>query len=210
MDDEHPEPNPTSPRTLLEAWAQGDRAAGQTLLDRHFDRLFRFFELSVPGMAEDLIQDTLIAALEGRDRYRGDASFGAFLMGIARNKVYMHWRTRGRRPAQVDIEDVSVEALGASPSSIIARRDDEMRLLVALRKIPLRAQLMLQMHYWDELSGPDLALAFELPEGTVRSRLRRAKQLLRDALSELNAGVVMSDGDDFDRWVSSVRESLHR
>lgn len=203
------QPNPTETRTLLDAWAGGDRAAGQALLDRHFDRLFRFFELSVPGHAEDLIQDTLLAALEGRDRYRGEAGFGAFLMGIARNKVYMHWRARGRRPAQVDIEDVSVEALGASPSSIIARRDDEMRLLAALRKIPLAAQLMLQMHYWDRLTGPQLAVAFELPEGTVRSRLFRAKQLLREAIEELNTGTAMS-GDSFDAWVRAMQESLHR
>ncbi|MBV1856851.1 MAG: sigma-70 family RNA polymerase sigma factor [Nannocystaceae bacterium] len=192
---------------LLDAWALGDERAAQALLTRHFDRLFRFFELSAPGAAEDLVQETLLAALEGRDSYRADANFCAFLMGIARNKVLMYWRTRSRRPREVDVGALSLEALGASATSVIARRDAERSLLLALRLIPLADQLLLQMHYWDGLTGPELANALDVPEGTVRSRLRSAKARLREHVGQGSARDV--DDDSFDAWVRSLRKRLH-
>ena len=191
---------------LLDAWAAGDDSAAQALLARHFDRLFRFFELSAPGVAEDLVQETLLAALEGRARFRGEARFGTFLMGIARNKVLMHWRTRARRPEEVDVGTLSLEALGASATSIIAHKDAEQKLLHALRTIPLADQLLLQMHYWDGLTGPQLAEALDRPEGTVRSRLRSAKTKLRALLED--ARPVSGDQGDFDAWIAGLRESL--
>lgn len=191
---------------LLEAWAAGDGSAGQALLTRHFDRLFRFFELSAPGLAEDLVQETMLAALEGRARFRGESGFGTFLMGIARNKVLMHWRTRARRPDAVEIGSLSLEALGASATSIIAHKDAEQRLLQALRTIPLADQLLLQMHYWDGLTGPQLAAALDRPEGTVRSRLRSAKAKLRALLDD--ARPVREGQSGFDAWVAGLRETL--
>ncbi|MGH1344308.1 MAG: RNA polymerase sigma factor [Nannocystales bacterium] len=195
-------------KELLEAWDLGDERAAQALLTRHFDRLFRFFELSAPGAAEDLVQETLVAALEGRARFRADASFGAYLMGIARNKVLMYWRTRSRRPREVDVGAMSLEALGASATSVIAHRDAERRLLLALRTIPLADQLLLQMHYWDGLTGPELAEALDLPEGTVRTRLRSAKAKLRDSV-EADVSVRGRAVDSFDDWVCSLRDRLH-
>lgn len=196
----------TEESDLLHAWAAGDESAAQALLARHFDRLFRFFELSAPGLAEDLMQETLLAALEARDRFRGDARFGTFLMGIARNKVMMHWRSRARRPEEVDVGGLSLEALGASATSIIAHKDAEQRLLQALRTIPLADQLLLQMHYWDGLTGPQLAEALECPEGTVRSRLRSAKAKLRALLEDSRP--VSEDQGGFDAWVEGLRQSL--
>ncbi len=196
-------------KELLEAWDRGDERAAQALLTRHFDRLFRFFELSAPGAAEDLVQETLLAALEGRERYRADANFGAYLMGIARKKVLMYWRTRSRRPREVDVGALSLEALGASATSVLAHRDAERRLLLALRVIPLADQLLLQMHYWDALTGPELASALDVPEGTVRSRLRSAKARLREC-AEANGSTRGADADSFDDWVRSLRERLHR
>lgn len=193
---------------LLEAWEQGDERAAQALLTRHFDRLFRFFELSAPGTAEDLVQETLLAVLEGRGRFRGDANFGAYLMGIARKKVLMYWRTRSRRPREVDVGALSLEALGASATSVIAHRDAERHLLSALRVIPLADQLLLQMHYWDELTGPELATALDVPEGTVRSRLRGAKARLRECV-DVHGPVRGADADSFDSWVRGLRERLH-
>lgn len=191
---------------LLRAWAAGDESAAQALLSRHFDRLFRFFELSAPGSAEDLVQETMIAALEARHRFRGDARFSTFLMGIARNKVLMFWRSRGRRPQEVDIGALSLEALGASPTSIIAHKAAEQQLLHALRSIPLADQLLLQLHYWDGLTGPQLAQTLECPEGTVRSRLRSAKAKLRALIIE--GRPVREDEGGFDAWVASLRSSL--
>jgi RNA polymerase sigma-70 factor (ECF subfamily) len=193
-----------SDHALLEAWAAGDREAAGKLLARHFDRLYRFFETSAPGQAEDLLQDTLLGCIESHTRYRREASFVAFLMGIARNKVLMYWRTKGRRPAMVDVAELSLVALGASPSTMLADRRELQLLFAAMRQIPIDAQMLLQLHYWDGLNGPSLAAALEVPEGTVRSRLRRAKTQLREAME--SADFPHRDEGALDEWMAALGE----
>ena len=57
----------------------------------------------------------------------------------------------------------------------------------ALRRIPLELQVALELYYWEGMAGPELAAALDLPEGTVRTRLRRGRQLVREQLTELGA-----------------------
>ena len=57
---------------LLHAWHRGDDGAAETLLQRHFDTLYRFFRSKLDGPIDDLIQSTLLACIEQRDRFRGE------------------------------------------------------------------------------------------------------------------------------------------
>jgi len=195
-------------RELLTAWANGDAKAGATLLERHFDRLRRFFDATAPTHAEDLVQNTLLACVQARDRFRGDSSFVTFLLGIARNQVLMWWRTRARRGPTEAFDELSLEALGASPSTMVAQRREQQLLLAALRRIPLGSQILLQLHYWDGLGGAELATVLGIPEGTVRSRLRRAKELARQEIETLaaDAAELASMRDGFDGWIASLRK----
>ena len=152
------------------------------LLQQHFDRLYRFCEAAAPDHAEDLVQDTLVACLESHHRYRNEGTFVSFMLGVARNKVLTHWRRRARRGFAVPIETVPLAALDPSPSTAVRHRNDTTRMLAKLRHLPLDDQLLLQMHYWDGLTGPALSRALDVPEGTVRSRLRRAKARLAESL----------------------------
>jgi RNA polymerase sigma-70 factor (ECF subfamily) len=191
---------------LLAAWAQGDAKAGEALIERHFDALFRFFEHAVPSHAEDLVQDTLAACVEARDRYEATAGFRAFVFGIARNKALMFWRTRGRRGTTVDLATTSLEDLGASPTQRIAGDQRERMLLAGLRRIPVEAQILLQLHYWESMAGPALARVFDVPEGTIRSRLRRAKDSLVAQMEALAQGETRlhTTVDNLDRWAASM------
>src|SRR5690606_10349004 len=54
---------------LLAAWRDGDAAAGGRLFRRHFDTLFRFFSTKLDGPVEDLVQDTFLGCVRGRDRF---------------------------------------------------------------------------------------------------------------------------------------------
>ena len=66
-----------------------------------------------------------------------------------------------------------------STASAEAAQHEEQRLLLeALRRIPLDLQIAIELHYWEGMSGPDLAQVLDIPEGTVRSRLRRAREPL--------------------------------
>jgi RNA polymerase sigma-70 factor (ECF subfamily) len=68
------------------------------------------------------------------------------------------------------------------------------------------------LHYWEAMSGSEIAACFGEPEGTVRSRLRRAKVDLREALEHVadNPDLLSSTLADLDRWIASLREQVPR
>ncbi|MFO0633263.1 MAG: sigma-70 family RNA polymerase sigma factor [Nannocystaceae bacterium] len=85
---------------LLEAWRGGDAKAGNALFDRYFDAVFRFFRNKVADHADDLVQQTFLALVQARDRFRGDSSFRTYLFTAARSKLFNYLeatrRARGR------------------------------------------------------------------------------------------------------------------
>lgn len=195
---------------LLTSWRGGDPAAGEALFERHFDALYRFFRNKVQDGLEDLVQETFLACLAGPP-FRGESSFRTYLFAIARNALHAHIRKLGRARAEVDIGDVSVADLGTSPSGVVARRREERLLLEALRGLPLDFQIALELFYWEDLTGPDLAIVLAIPEGTARSRLRRAREALEQKLAELadDPGVLSSTTTDLEGWAKRVRDRVH-
>ncbi len=181
-----PDVDATDDAVLLAAWRGGDRAAGQALVGRHLASLYDFFRNKVDDGVDDLIQQTFLAVAASIDQFRGDGSFRAYLFAIARHELYAHWRRRQRRDAELDVLEISVAALStAGPARVVARHHEQRLLLQALRTLPLDLQIALELVYWEELSGPELAIALGIPEGTVRSRLRRGRELLARALEDL-------------------------
>ncbi|KIG14329.1 RNA polymerase sigma-70 factor [Enhygromyxa salina] len=160
---------------LLLAWRAGDQRAGSELFKRHYGAIRRFFANKVDDSLEDLVQRTFEACVAGQERFEGRGSISAYLRGTARNLLYQHWEARRARGASVPIEDVSLHDLGAGPSSMLARTHAERRLLEALRQVSLADQEILELYYWEELTGVELAEQLGVPEQTARSRLRRAR-----------------------------------
>lgn len=192
---------------LLRRWRSGDRAAGQTLFETHVGAITRFFRTKVDGGVEDLVQATFLACVEGIDRFDGRSSLRGYLFGIARHQLMAHYR-RGRKG--VDFERVSVADLGASPSLALAEQQQERVLLHALRRLPLAHQIVLELFYWEGLSGNELAEALSISPHTVRSRLARAKERLRDTIETVatDAALARSTLDDLDGWAQRVRRRL--
>ncbi len=174
---------------LLEAWQAGDDAAGNELLRRHFESLYYFFFNKVDEV-DDLVQTTLLAAVEGRDRVRDPGAFKGYLLAIARRQLAEHWRKKGRIRRYEDLERMSAAQLSNTPSRVAASRQQERILLQALRQISVPHQTIVELYYWQELSVQEMALALEIAPGTVKSRLARA----RDALAEQLGAATGTDG----------------
>ncbi|MCA9708854.1 MAG: RNA polymerase sigma factor [Myxococcales bacterium] len=193
---------------LLEAWRAGDGAAGRALFERHISALSRFFRTKVGDEREDLIQGTFLACVEARDRVRDGASFRAYLFRIARNALYDHLSRRHRGVSSPDPLTQSCMDLGTSPSRMLAKDQQEQHLLVALRRLPVALQILLELHYWEGMSTAELAEVLEIPQGTVKTRLFRARALLREHLE----GVVRQGGlpaqtlQNLDAWARSLRD----
>jgi RNA polymerase sigma factor (sigma-70 family) len=156
-----------------------DREAFAEIFERHFDAIYGYLARRVGAeLATDLAADVFLAAFERRSRYdTGRAEALPWLYGIAANKLRRHRRSEDRRlralartpPARVvDGDHVNaIDALVAEALVSLAIGDREVLLLFA----------------WADLAYEEIAEALDIPVGTVRSRLNRARRVLRDALS---------------------------
>jgi RNA polymerase sigma-70 factor (ECF subfamily) len=169
---------------LLQHWAQGSSEAGEELIERHLPLIHRFFRNKVNSELDDLVQETLLACLEARADFRGQASFKTFVLAIARRQLFRYYaRKKGR---DVDFGVSSICDLGTSPTGAIARDEHQRLLLISLRQIPVDAQLMLELVYWENLDVVEIAQVLDLPLNTAYSRLRRARIALREKLEQLS------------------------
>lgn len=190
---------------LLTRWRAGDKAAGGELFERFYDGLYRFFAGKVSGDVEDLIQQTMLACVEGRDRIE---SFRAYLFGTARLMLFKFYRERVQE--RFDEVETSLEDLAPSPSRLVDAAEGSRALVAALRRIPLELQILLELHYWEFLSHSELAEATKLSLGTVKGRLERAKTLLRRAIREVAPGRELDPSAiDLDRWAPSYELPPH-
>lgn len=165
---------------LVAAWVRGEQSAGKRLFERYFVRIVRFFRSKVDQGAEDLVQRTFLALLQSRARFRG-GSFRAFVFAVAHNVLREHLREK-TRDTRLDFGTVSLRDLGPGPSTWLGQHNERRRLLDALRNLPLDDQVALELYYVERLKAGEIAVALEISEGGVRSRLRRAKTRLRAGL----------------------------
>ena len=196
--------------TLLRAWQGGDERAGRTLVERHYDAVARFFATKDRGDAADLIQLTFVKLIEARARIPGDCNVRAYALGIARHVLLDHLRSKYKAGQRIDFESRSITDLQPTPTSVIARERQTRLILLGLRRIPLESQILLELYYWEDLTAREIVDLLGVPEGTIRTRLRRARQLLEAALTELadSPEVLQSTMSDLDSWARRAREEL--
>ena len=191
---------------LFARWRAGDRDAGGVLLERHFRRIYRFFgrKIDQSDVVAELAQRTFLAALEGEHRIRDGTRFKAFMLGIARNLLAEHYRRRRQderhKPALAPGPDLP------SPSSFAAQHQEQRVLLLAIRELSLDLQLVLEMHYWEELTTAEIAQVLDISPSTVKWRLVKARELVRKKLQRLAHGPLReSTLQNFEQWAASLR-----
>ena len=170
---------------LLERWRAGNSASGEALFERYYDMVERFFLNKVNNAVEDLVQETFRRCVEGYDRIRDNAQFRAFLFAIAFNVLKAHLRERYRDGRAVDIDECSVCDLEPGPGTLVGRRREHRLLLEGLRKIPVADQVVLELHYWENLTTEEIAAVLGVPVGTARGRLGRARDKLDETMRRL-------------------------
>jgi len=134
--------------------------------------------------AEDLVQEAFLRAWAAFDRFAPGTDAKAWLVTIALNAFRDRMRRKGRDVLSLDAAGEEPEAPAAAPDPALPLdliADD--RLLRALDALPPAARAVLALAVIEGLPGPAIARAMEMPEGTVRSLLSRAKALLRRRLS---------------------------
>ena len=130
----------------------------------------------------------------------------------ASDKVRVHYRGKKKDGEAPDFSTMSVLDLAPTPSQAHALGDEQRIVLEGLRRIPLEYQTALELFYWEELPVVELAEVLDVPVGTVKTRLRRGRQLLEQKIGELAASSerLQTTLTNLDEWAKSLREKLQR
>lgn len=173
--------------------AAGDATALQPLYEKHGRALLRFSAAMCRSrqVAEDLVHDTFVALL--REPCAFDPALGSvygYLCGVLRHRVSRHYRQE-RRWVALDNEDESAEppSPAQNPADEIARSEETAAFRRAMLELPLPHREIIALCDLEELPYATVAHILQVPIGTVRSRLHRARALLSIRLVSLEAVV---------------------
>jgi RNA polymerase sigma-70 factor, ECF subfamily len=169
-------------RELIERCRRGDEGAFQELVERYKDLVYALIARTIPdrSRAEDAAQDVFLRIHRGIPYFRGEARLSTWIYRIVANVCLQdHGRTR----EAVSLDDE--RHAGLAPAGSDRRFGDlelKDRLEKAIARLPPNHRLLIAAHYLEGVQYEDLAEALELPLGTVKTQLHRAKQQLRRLL----------------------------
>jgi RNA polymerase sigma-70 factor (ECF subfamily) len=156
----------------------------------HVDRLFRhamWLERN-RAEAEDLVQETLVQALQSFHRFNPGTNCRAWLMSILQHVRANRHRKQGRVIMDSHVEERLSSVVPFVPPVPDHVTDEDM--LDALRRIPAHHQEVILLCDVEELTYKEIAAALDIPIGTVMSRLHRGRELLRVELARGGAGTA--------------------
>lgn len=163
---------------LIQAVANGDHTALRELFERHAPWLSVRLRRTLPAHAvEDVVQETYIAVWRSAGRYNGEGAVGAWIWGIARRQAAMWARSNNKPLPMLD------PASTANPENDAVRAVDLAAAMAALGPSADDQRELVRMVYLEDRSLGEVANHLGVPQGTVKSRLFKARRLLRAALS---------------------------
>jgi len=175
---------------LLRAAAAGDRAAFDRFVSVHRTAVWRFARGLVrdDSLAEDVLQETFLAAYRHAGTFRGDSSTRTWLLTIARRNAY---RLGRRADEHAPSSEPTLARLGAlagwgdeSPESLVVQQDCRQRLQRALQALPDHEREVIMLRDVEGLSGPETAALLGVELATMKTRLHRARLRVMGALRE--------------------------
>jgi RNA polymerase sigma factor (sigma-70 family) len=175
--------------TLI-ARSRAEPEAFAAIFDRHATEIHRYASRRLgPGLAEDVVGETFLVAFRRRDRY--DLSYrdaSPWLFGIATNMISRHRQAEVRfyrALARTGVDPV-VESPADDVVARVAAAEQRRMIAAALARLSAADRDTVLLVDWAELSYDQAAMALQVPVGTIRSRLSRARRKMRDALDGIN------------------------
>jgi RNA polymerase sigma-70 factor (ECF subfamily) len=180
---------------LIELSQGGDRVAFDTLIRKYEGKAYQYaYRLtSNQDEASDIVADAFVRVYSALKNFRGQSSFGTWLYRILTN-CYLDQRKRERLrrheslDATLNVDGTEVqrqfEDESDGPDVILERGAREDAVRAALERMPEYQQAMIVMYHVEMLSYEEISDALDLPIGTVKSRLNRARLALRENLNE--------------------------
>ncbi len=183
-------------RTLIERCKRGDLAAFNELVKKYEKQVYNFAYRLTGSYddANDVAQEAFLRVFNAIGGFRGDASFTTWLFRITTN-VFLDERKRARAhphtslDEQLDLEESSVarqiEDPSPSPAALTEERERAQILQEAIQSLPEYQRAMVVLYHTQQQSYEEIAEAMDLPIGTVKSRLNRARLALKEKLTPM-------------------------
>lgn len=170
-------------REIVERIANGDRDALTDLYARYESTLSRYlYQVTTDrGLAEEVLQDTLVAVWKGAAHFEGRSTVQTWLIGIARRQAHNCLRRRSLPWADASELEI-VPAPGPDPEDLALANAEKAELAILLKRLAPVHREALVLTFIDGLSYQEIATVLGIPQGTVKSRLSNAKRALRALL----------------------------
>lgn len=137
--------------------------------------------------AEDVTQDVFLLAFKALPQLDDLNKFGSWLYAITKNHAMRYQKKNGRIQPCSDIDDLILQhsrAIVPNPSDIVEQKETYRELNGAVKRLSSEYQVVLKLYYWEEMSLKRVADFLALPLSTVKWRLHKGKQLLKEQLSK--------------------------
>lgn len=186
-------------RTLVDRFRNGDTSAFDEMVTRHWDRIYAMVHqlLRNPQDAEEVTQDAFIRAHRGLAQFRGDSAFSTWLYQIAtnlaRNRYWYWWRRKRDRTVSFDQpvgedNDTPFSEIFAGdaikPHEETATQELVDRIAVGMEKLGAKHREILILRNVKNLSYEEISQILGISVGTVKSRIARARDSLREIIGE--------------------------
>ena len=177
----------TDEKDLIRRAGQGDGDAFRWLVEAYQTPVYRLALRMCGGdaaLAEDAAQEAFVAAWRGLPRFRGDSRFSTWLYRLTTNAAIDCLRREKRHRGADDLEGVDLPDGGDGPQEAAERAETQDAVRRALALLSDEHRQVLLLRYMQELDYGEIAAALQVSEGTVKSRISRAKARLQALLSE--------------------------
>jgi RNA polymerase sigma-70 factor, ECF subfamily len=183
-------------RGLIQQCKQGCLSAFDQLLERYEKRVFNFAYRMAGNYddANDVAQEAFIRVFNSITTFRGDANFSTWLYRIVTN-VYLDERKRAKSHLHTPLDDYieleentvtrQIEDGGPTPEQLIEQNERHDLLQAAIQSLPDYQRIMVVLYHTESKSYEEIAEIMNLPIGTVKSRLNRARLALKEKLDPI-------------------------
>lgn len=191
-------PPPERDAEMLERLRDGDNTAMAELYDRYFDRVYSLVFNQVDRnkeIAEDIVQETFLAALKSAKSFKGRSSAYTWLCSIAYHKVADHYRRQSRERKRmvsgIDVDTVDDEenpGRQPQPDSLIESAETRQVVNEALSRLPWDYRQVLILKYVEEMSVQEISQVMDRSPKSIEGLLTRSRKALQTQLEGLREG----------------------
>jgi RNA polymerase sigma-70 factor (ECF subfamily) len=170
-------------RALLQAIAHGETQALEKLYAQHGLSLLNYLMgmLRDAALAEEVLQNVMLSVWKAAGNFRGESKVRTWLIAIARNHAINSRRKRALHAVELHEEERDHKT---GPMEAVIRDSERDQVRAAIRMLPEEQQETLELVFYHGLSGAEAAAVLGVSEGTIKSRLHRAKAHLKELLQE--------------------------